>query len=95
MPHGFFTIEQWVRPSHTAPPQWVAVGHLNANRTLSDAISHLEKSGNAGFYRFTQTQRMIWAETENGKLRLRRWHARPVVSYVKQYAGRAPWVGSQ
>jgi len=75
MPHGFFTIEQWKRPAPEAEPQWLTVQHLDACHTLSDAIQHLEQLDQPGFYRVQQMQRMIWAERENGKLRLRKWHA--------------------
>jgi hypothetical protein len=68
MPYGFFTVEKWRRP------KWVAVCHLPVGNTLSDAIEHLVKLGKPGFYRITQTQRMILAEMQNGKLRLRKWH---------------------
>jgi hypothetical protein len=75
MPHGFFTIEQWKRPSSGAEPQWLLVQHLTGCRTLTDAIKHLEQLDQPGFYRVQQTQRMIWAEKTDGKLRLRKWHA--------------------
>jgi hypothetical protein len=75
MPHGFFTIEQWKRPTPESDLQWVLVCHLSECKTLSDAIKRLEQFDQAGFYRVLQTQRMIWAEKTNGKLRLRKWHA--------------------
>jgi hypothetical protein len=75
MPHGFFTIQQWKSPKRGAKPQWVDVCHLDACNSLSDAIAALETQGKPGFFRIVQTQRMIWAELENGKLRLRRSHA--------------------
>ena len=74
MPHGFFTLEQWVRQTPKAKPQWVSICHVNSDQTLSDAIRRLEDLKRPGFYRITQTQRMIWAEKEGGKLRLRKWH---------------------
>lgn len=74
MPHGFFTVEQWARPTARARGRWMEVFHVDGGRTLSDAIAELEKLGKPGFYRVTQTQRMIWAEREGGKLRLRKWH---------------------
>jgi hypothetical protein len=69
MPHGFFTIEQWRNK------EWVAVCHLDASRSVSDALKELEGRGKPGFFRVVQTQRMIWAEKVGGKLRLRKWHA--------------------
>jgi hypothetical protein len=75
MAHGFFTLEQWKRPVPRAAPRWVPIRHFNHDITLSGAIQHLENLGRPGFYRVTQTQRMIWAEKTEGRLRLRKWHA--------------------
>ena len=73
MAHGFFTLERWMRAGKRRSV-WVAIRHADAGRKLADVLAGLEKSGEAGFYRVTQTQRMIWAEKENGKLKLRKWH---------------------
>jgi len=73
MPFGFFTIEQWARKKGKF--QWSPVGHLDRCHSLSDAIEFLEKRDKPGFFRVIQTQRMILAEKENGRLRLRKWHA--------------------
>jgi hypothetical protein len=75
MPLGFFTLEQWKRPTPSSEPQWVPVRHFNRDKTLSDAVEHIERLGRPGFYRVIQTQRMIWAEKTEGKPRLRKWHA--------------------
>ncbi len=75
MPHGFFTIEQWKRPTRGAPPEWVAVDHLAGDQSLTSAIKQLEAQGNPGLFRVVQTQRMIWAEKDGDQLRLRAWHA--------------------
>jgi hypothetical protein len=75
MPHGFFTIEQWKPPSRGAKPAWVAVLHLDASQSLSDALQAIEARGQAGFFRVIQTQREVWAEKVNRKLVLRKWHA--------------------
>lgn len=75
MSPGFFTIEQWTRPAPKAEPQWVAVEHLNADHTLSDAIRRVERMGKPGFFRVQQVQRIIWAENVDGALKLRKWHA--------------------
>jgi hypothetical protein len=69
MAHGFFTIEQWRNK------KWVAVCHVDGQRSLTGAVRELERRNKAGFFRVVQTQRMIWAEKINGKLRLRKWHA--------------------
>ena len=71
MPHGFFTIEQW----RGEKEQWVAVCHLDAGQSVSDALAELERRDKPGYFRIVQTQRMIWAEKIDGKLRLRKWHA--------------------
>jgi len=41
--------------------KWVTVCHLNGDKPW--------------FFRVVQTQRMVWAEKADGKLRLRKWHA--------------------
>jgi hypothetical protein len=75
MPHGFFTIEKWERAKRGGKSQWTVVCHLGAEHSLTDAMQHLESLGKPGFYRVVQTQRMLWAEMDGAKLRLRRWHA--------------------
>ena len=69
MAHGFFTIEQW------RGKKWVAVCHLNADQSVTDAVKELERRGKPGYFRVVQTQRMIWAEKIGGKLKIRKWHA--------------------
>jgi hypothetical protein len=64
-----------MRPGPDAEPRWLSVQHLDACHTLSDAIAHIEKLDQPGFYRVQQVQRMIWAEKIDGELRLRKWHA--------------------
>ena len=75
MPHGFFTIEQWKPKKRGGASEWVAVVHLNADRSLSDAMKEIERRDEAGFFRIVQTQRQVWAEKVDGKLRIRKWHA--------------------
>jgi hypothetical protein len=75
MPYGFFTVEQWKRPSPRSAPQWTAIKHLDACNTLSSVMGTIAADGKPGFFRVVQTQRMIKAEKVNGKLRLRKWHA--------------------
>jgi len=68
MPHGFFTVERWERPA------WVAILHLGPSQSLTKAIAALEKRGQAGLYRVIQTQRCLWAEMQDGKLRVHGSH---------------------
>ncbi len=75
MAHGFFTIEQWQRPKGRGAGRWVQVLHLDAYQALTDAISALEKRGEPGLFRVVQTQRCLWGEIENGKLRFHGSHA--------------------
>jgi hypothetical protein len=75
MPHGFFTIERLNTSKRAGKPQWTVVEHLDAGHTLSDAINRIEQRGKAGFFRVIQTQRMIWAEKQNGRLCVDRKHA--------------------
>ena len=69
MAHGFFTIEEW------RTKKWVTVCHLNADQSVTDALEELERRDKPGYFRIVQTQRMIWAEKIDGKLKLRKWHA--------------------
>jgi hypothetical protein len=69
MAHGFFTIEEW------RDKKWVKVCDLNADESVTNALVELERRGKPGYFRIVQTQRMIWAEKINGKLKLRKWHA--------------------
>ena len=68
MPHGFFTVEQWTRP------RWVPILHLDSYQSLTKAIAAIEKRGKAGLYRVVQTQRCLWAEMQDGKLRVHGSH---------------------
>jgi hypothetical protein len=75
MPHGFFTVEQWKPAKRGAKPAWVPVLHLDAHHSLTDALLAIKEHDTEGFYRVIQTQRQVWAEKVDGKLRLRKWHA--------------------
>lgn len=75
MPHGYFTIEQWKRPAGSESFQWIPILHLDSYQSLTKAMTALEKRGEAGLFRVLQMQRCIWAEMENGKLRLHGSHA--------------------
>ena len=69
MPCGFFTIEQWRNK------KWQTVCHLDAAQSLAAAVDELKRRNQSGFFRIVQTQRMIWAEKDGGKLHWRKWHA--------------------
>ena len=75
MPQGYYTIEQWKQPKRGAPPAWIAILTLPFGETLTAAERALMQLGKAGFYRVVHTQRVIWAERDRGKLRLRKSHA--------------------
>jgi hypothetical protein len=79
MPHGFFTVERWssrgTRTNPRASGRWIPAKHLDARNTLSSAIEWIEAQRKAGFYRITQTQRMVWVEETESGLHLHRWHA--------------------
>jgi hypothetical protein len=75
MPQGYYTIEQWTQPKQDAQQEWVAIHHLPFGASLTAVENALEKLGKPGFYRLVQMQRVIWAEKEGGKLRLRKSHA--------------------
>jgi hypothetical protein len=75
MPQGYYTVEQWKPPKRGAPPAGVAILTLPFGETLTAAEQAVQHLGKAGFYRVVQTQRVIWAERAEGKLRLRKSHA--------------------
>jgi hypothetical protein len=75
MPHGFFTVEQWKHPRRGSAGQWVAILHLDAWQSLSKAVEALHERGRPGLFRIVQMQRCIWAEMEDGTLRLHGSHA--------------------
>ncbi len=75
MAHGFFTVEQWKRPQESEATQWIPILHLDSYQSLTKAMAALEKRREPGLYRVVQMQRCIWAEMEEGKLRLHGSHA--------------------
>ena len=75
MPYGFFTLEQFKPARRGGKSQWVPVAHFNMGHNLTNAIEHIETIDKPGFYRVIQTQRMIHAEREDGKLHLHCLHA--------------------
>jgi hypothetical protein len=75
MPQGYYTVEQWKKPKPGAPAGWVAILTLPFGETLTAAEHAVGQLDKAGFYRIVQTQRVIWAERDEGKLRLRKSHA--------------------
>lgn len=75
MPHGFFTVEEWQPPRKGAKPQWIPILHLDSYQSLTRAIESLERRGQPGLFKVVQTQRCLWGELENGKLRLHGSHA--------------------
>ena len=74
MPHGYFTVEQLKRPAGGAARAWVPILHLDSYQSLTKAMAALEKRGEPGLFRVFQMQRCIWAEMEDGKLRLHGSH---------------------
>ena len=73
MPQGYYTIERWTKGKGGG--EWVVVRHLPFGFSLTQAEGEIERMGRAGFYRLVQMQRVVWAEKEGGKLRLRKSHA--------------------
>ena len=95
MPHGFFTVEQWKRQAN-APAQWVPILHLDSYQSLTKAMAALERRGKPGLFRVVQMQRCVWAEKQNGKLRLHGSHASSpenlaqIVEIFEREGGRRP-----
>ena len=75
MPFGFFTVEKWMPKTPKRKGLWKAICHLEVGHNLTDAINEIDRRGKPGFFRVIQTQRMIRAEKENGKLHLKALHA--------------------
>ena len=75
MPTGFFTIEQWQPPEKGVKAKWKAILQLDCWQSRSKAVKALEKRGKPGLFRVVQTQRCLWGERENGKLKLHGSHA--------------------
>ncbi|MDB6029344.1 MAG: hypothetical protein JWM68_5567 [Verrucomicrobiales bacterium] len=69
MPRGFFTVEEWKRPPKGKESQWIPILHLDSYQSLNKAIDALEKKARTGLFRVVQTQRTIWAEMEDGKIK--------------------------
>jgi hypothetical protein len=96
MPHGFFTIEQWKRPQDNAATQWIPILHLDSYQSLTKAMVALEKRAKPGLFRVMQMQRCVWAELEDGKLRLHGSHASSpenlaqIVEIYEREGGRRP-----
>lgn len=75
MAHGYFTVEHCQNPKAGTAAKWVPILHLDAYQSLTKAMAALEKHGQPGLYRIVQMQRCVWAEMEQGKLRLHGSHA--------------------
>jgi hypothetical protein len=96
MPHGFFTIEQWTVPQDSVMPQWLPIIHLNSHQSLTRVMAALQERGKPGLYRIVQMQRCVWAEMEEGKLRLHgSHHSSPenlaeIVEIYQREGGRRP-----
>jgi hypothetical protein len=95
MPHGYYTVEQWKARGQN-PPAWIPVLQLDAHQSLTKATQALEKRGQAGLFRIVQMQRCVWAEMEDGQLRLHGSHASSpenlaeIVGIYEQEGGRRP-----
>jgi len=74
MPQGYYTIEKWNGATKNVRPRWTVVLQLPLGTSLAAAEKAVEGLGE-GFYRVVQMQRVIWAEQEDGNLRLRKSHA--------------------
>src|SRR5947199_10862223 len=95
MPQGYYTIEQW-KSADGALPQWMPVLHLDSRQSLTKATQALAKRGQAGLFRIVQMQRCVWAEMEDGRLKLHGSHASSpenlaeIVEMFEREGGRRP-----
>ena len=76
-------IEQLMPDANNGAAAWTVVLQLPFGATLTAAEEALKKLGKPGFYRVTQMQRVIWAEEEEGGLKLRKSHASSQASLKK------------
>ncbi len=96
MPHGYFIVEQWASPASGEKSQWIPILHLDSHQSLTKAIEALERRGEPGLFRIIQMQRCVWAEMEEGKLRLHGSHASSpenlmqIVEIYESEGGRRP-----
>ena len=96
MPHGYFIVEQWKRPAGGETLRWIPILHLDSYQSLTKAMAALERRGEPGLFRVLQMQRCVWAEMENGKLRLHGSHASSpenlarVIKVFEREGGRRP-----
>src|SRR5258706_13275985 len=74
MPHGYYTVEQWTTGDNR-PPAWIPILHLDSYQSLTRATEALAKRGEPGLFRIVQMQRCVWAEMEDGALKLHGSHA--------------------
>jgi hypothetical protein len=90
MPHGYFTVQQWKRR------RWIPVLHLDSHQSLTKTLAALQKRGKPGLFRVLQIQRCVWAEMEDGKVRLHGSHASSpeslgeIVKIFRREGGRRP-----
>ena len=95
MPHGYYTVEQW-KAAEGAAPAWIPILHLDSYQSLTKATEALAKRGQAGLFRIVQMQRCVWAEMEDGALKLHGSHASSpenlaeIVEIYEQEGGRRP-----
>ena len=74
MSHGFFTIEQWQRPSNGGAGEWIPILHLDARQSITKAKAALQNRGEPGLFRVVQSQRCFWGEIEGDELQLHGSH---------------------
>jgi hypothetical protein len=75
MPQGYYTVERWTESRKDTKAEWTAIFHLPFGQSLTAAEKAIEKRNQPGFYRVIHMQRVIWAEKDADKLRLRKSHA--------------------
>jgi hypothetical protein len=96
MPQGYYSIEQWTPSANNDQGAWTVVLQLPFGTTLTAAEGALERLGQPGFYRIVQMQRIIWAEEQEGALKLRKSHAsspanlQKMVEMFERSGGRYP-----
>jgi hypothetical protein len=83
MPKGFFTIEQWQPAKGRVKARWHPILHRDGHVSLTASVKALEKRAGPGLFRVVQTQRCLWGEMVNGKLRLHGSHVLSVKGLIQ------------
>ena len=96
MPHGFFTIEQWVAQQKGSASQWIPILHLDSYQSLTKAMTALKRAASQGSIESPRCNGVFGPRWKGGRLRLHGSHASSpenlaqVVDIFDREGGRRP-----